>query len=297
MNKIRKALAALGAAALLTLTGCGALIETDSATQALWYQDGDFEAPVFKGCIGGNVYERHGFGDAYFRYPTGDRTWSFTGREGSDTAPLSVKTKDKQEMIQRGFIKFNLTSDCEALKTFHERIGLAGNAYFNEDGTMSPGWVTFLEKYLAVPVNTVMDNGGIQHNWLDLYNVQKSQNAFEAYVQQNLKAEIDKTLGTPNLVAVTLVALETPQPPDALLESLRKSEQQVTEARGREAAAAADEKAQIAENRRLKAQFGGVKECVAVLGREACYRLELQKGPNPPQYIPDGSSVIVDPKR
>lgn len=285
---------------LLALTGCGSLIKTDQQTQALWYEDGDFQAQVFKDCIKSATRERKGIGDSFYRYPIGDRTWSFTGRPGSDAGPITIKTSDSQEMSVLGFLQFTLTDDCTTLRTFHERIGLKYHAYFNEDGSNSQGWVDFLNDYIAVPINSVMDRGGMQHDVRGLYNnteitsplcdpAQKQalkcgrQDAFKLYVQNNSQAEIDRVLGIPGFIKVKLVATETPQPDQSLLDSFKKVEQ-----------AKADAAAQLERNKYAQKKYGEVAECVKVLGRDACYRLELQKGPNPPQWIPDGSQIHID---
>lgn len=282
---MKKLMGAICALLLLALTGCGALIKTDQQTQALWYEDGDFQAQVFKSCIKSATRERHGLGDTYYRYPIGDRTWSFTGRPGSDAPPITIKTKDSQEMSVIGLLQFTLTNDCEILRTFHERIGLNYGAYFPDGAVTSDGWKRFLNDYIAVPVNTVMDRGGLQENVRVLYADTAAQDKFKLYAQNNMQTEIDKVLGVPGFIKVKLVATETPQPSQELLDSFKKVEQ-----------AKADSAAQLERNKYAKNKFGEVKECVAVLGADACFRLELQKGPNPPQYIPDGSSIHVNPK-
>lgn len=285
---------------LLALTGCGSLIKTDQQTQALWYEDGDFQAQKFKDCVKSATRERKGIGDSFYRYPIGDRTWSFTGRQGSDAGPITIKTSDSQEMNVIGFLQFTLTDDCQTLRTFHERIGLKYGAYFNEDGSNSQGWVNFLNDYIAVPLNSVMDRGGMQHDVRGLYNNTEitsalcdpagknatlkcgRQDAFKLYVQSHAQDEIDKVLGIPGFLKVKLVATETPQPDQSLLDSFKKVEQ-----------AKADAAAQQERNKYAQKKYGEVAECVKVLGRDACYRLELQKGPNPPQWIPDGSQIHV----
>ena len=301
---IIKRLATIVVALALLLTGCGSVIKTDQQTKALWYQDGEFSAQTFKDCVASATRDRKGIGDTFYRYPIGDRTWSFTGRAGSDAGPITIKTSDSQEMSVVGFLQFTLTDDCTALRTFHERIGLKYSAYFNEDGSASPGWDNFLNDYIAVPINSVMDRGGMQHDVRGLYNNTEitsalcdpagkdatlkcgRQDAFKLYVQNNAQAEIDKVLGLKDFLKVKLVATETPQPDQSLLDSFKKVEQ-----------AKADGAAQEERNKFAQKKYGEVSECVKVLGRDACFRLELQKGPNPPQYIPDASNLLVDGKR
>jgi hypothetical protein len=304
MNLLKRLMVAItGLAVLLGFSGCGSLIKTDQQTQALWYEDGDFQAQTFKGCILSATRERKGIGDAFYRYPIGDRTWSFTGRSGSDAEPIKIKTSDSQEMMVIGFMQFTLTNNCETLRTFHERIGLNYGVAFADGASTSDGWKRFLNDYIAVPVNSVMDRGGMQHDVRGLYNnaeitsplcdVEQKvatrcgrQDAFRQYVQHNVQGEIDKVLGIPGFLKVKLVATETPQPDQSLLDSFKKVEQ-----------ARADAAAQEERNKFAQKKYGEVSECVKVLGPDACFRLELQKGPNPPQYIPQGSQIHVDAKR
>lgn len=326
MTKIRALGVGLLGLLVLALSACGSLIKTDQQTQALWYEDGDFQAQTFKGCIGNAVRDRKGIGDNFYPYPLGDRTWSFTGRPGSDAGPITIKTSDSQEMNVLGFMQFTLIDtvdpngnvikeNCDTLRTFHERIGLKYGAYFNEDGSASKGWDNFLNDYIAVPVNNVMDRGGMQNNVRALYANTKlvnsvvcdpagkvpadcgAQDAFKVYVQNNVQAEIDRVLGVPGFIKVKLVATETPRPSDELLDSFKKVEQAKADAEAKTATANADLTTQAAKNRLAAQKYKEVAECVKVLGVDPCFRLKLQEGPNPPQYIPYGSQLHVDAKK
>lgn len=97
-------------------------------------------------------------------------------------------------------------------------------------------------------------------------------------------------------IKVKLVATETPQPPAQLLDSFKEAEASKANAEAKKTAAEADLAAQDAKTRLAAGRYKEVAECVKVLGQAACFRLELQKGPNPPQYIPDGSQIHVPAK-
>lgn len=277
-------IATIFVALVLGASGC-AVVKTGQDTQALWYEDGDFSAQKFKGCEPPASRDRKGVGDQFYYYPSGQRTFSFTGRQGSESGPITIKTKDSQQMTVNGFITFELTTDCEALRKFHESIGLKYGAYFEEGQSDSAGWLNFLNDYLAVPLNSVMDKAGLEQNWQTLYSSSNAVADFEQYVQSNLGKEVSTAVGDPNLITIKGVSVETPQPSEALLKSLEDIE-----------AAKAQKKVQDQKNEVSKSKYVAFEECKKVMDVQSCIILQLAEQGNIPFYpIPEGGSLNVNP--
>lgn len=274
-------------AVLLGTSACGEVVKTGQDTQALWYEDGEFSAQKFQGCESKASRDRKGLGDQFYYYPVGQRTFSFTGREGAEVDPITIKTKDSQQMTVLGFITFELTTDCETLRTFHEEIGLKYGAYFAEGRSDSSGWNAFLNDYLAVPLNSVMDKAGLQQNWRTLYSDSTAVATFETYVQENIGAEVQAAIGNPNFMKVKTVSIETPQPSKALLDSLEKVEQ-----------AKADKSVQEQKNEVAKSKYAGFAACRKVMSEQSCLISQLAEEGKVPFYpIPPGGDINVQQQK
>lgn len=297
MNRLVKGLVVAAAAAVFAVTGsgCGTVVKTGQDQQALWYEDGELSAQKFQGCVTPSLRERKGLGDRMYYYPAGLRTFSFTGREGSEAGPVSVKTKDSQEMNVVGFITFTLTSDCNKLREFHEKIGLKYGAFFEEGATESKGWSNFLNDYMAVPLNSVMDKAGLQNTWRNLYSDPSAVVKFEQNVQENIGAEVAAALGDDGFINVQTVNIETPQPSQELLDSLKKVEQAKADAQAETERANAQKTSQTAKNQLAAEKYKGVEECRKVYSEQSCLTLDLADR-DKIQFYPQGSSVIVQPK-
>jgi hypothetical protein len=161
-----------------------------------------------------------------------------------------------------------LNTDCETLRKFHELIGLKYKAYFDDAGMdtgTSAGWLKLLNDYLAVPLNSVMDRAGLQTGWRTLYTSSDAINTFEDYVVKNLPAEVDKAIGTPGLITVKQVNIETPQPPAELLQALKANE-----------VAKAENDAQKQRNEVARTKYQSLADCRASgLTENACVLLKL----------------------
>ena len=268
----------------LVMTGCGTVVKTGQDQQAVWYEDGDFSAQKFKGCKAPAQRSREGLGDSVYYYPVGQRTYSFTGRDGSEAGPVTVKTKDFQQLIIPGFITFELTSDCETLRQFHEQIGNKYQAYFSENNPESVGWNKFLNDYLAVPLNSISDKGGIQYNWQELAYDPKILAQYEEYIVTEIGKEIEAAVGIPGALKVRSVNVETPQPDPALVDANTKVE-----------AAKKEKQVQDEKNKVNVSKYQTLEDCKRVASDEACLVIYLSEQGDVPFYpLPPGSGVNVN---
>jgi len=290
MNRIIKTLiAGIVVAAMMFMTGCSS-VSTEPDEAALHYSGGSFSSKNFKGCIDPSNRSVDGPGDAHYTYPVGQRTYSFTGAEGSERGPINVTT-GSQEVTVPGFLTFTLNTDCETLRKFHEKVGQKYKAY--KDGG---GWDDFLFDYVDVPLNAIMNEaaGAIdtpegstaEQNWYYLYTNEKAQRQFESYVKENLPAEIESTLGG-EFITVNAVSIAKPGISDALKQSLAAKEQ-----------ARLDNEAQKERNTIAATKYDSLAACrKAGLSEGACITVFLAESGDIPFYpVPQGGNLNISPK-
>jgi len=276
-------IAALGV--VFMASGCST-VSTDSDEAAVVYNGGEFSSKTFQGCVDSSTREYNGPGDTSYIYPKGQRTFSFTGKEGSESGPIPVTT-GSQEVTVPGFVTFTLNTDCETLREFHERIGNKYKAY--KDGG---GWDDFLNDYIAIPLSATLNEaaGAIQtpegqsadQNWYRLYTNADVQKAFEEYIKENLPAEIEQTLGE-EFISVNEVSISKPGIDDTLKEALAQKEE-----------ARLENEAQKQRNTTALTQYETLKDCLATgIGQQACTLIFLsQNGADIPFLpVPQGGAI------
>lgn len=281
----KKIAAAVGALVITAGLGACSTANTGPDMMALHYSGGPFSSVNFKNCIEPGKLDYDGPGDNHYYYPSGQRTFSFTGRNNSESPQIAIKTKDSQQMMVAGFIAFELSSDCETLRKFHETVGIKLGAYFTEDGK-SEGWTRFISDYLLVPTNSVMDKAGLEQDWRTLYSSSQAQSDFEDYVMKNLPGEIDRAIGSKDFIKITSINIETPTPSEALLKSLEEVE-----------AAKSQVEVQKQKNAVTREQYKSLEECKKVVSEENCVMIRLvESGKVTIVYVPRGSAIAPPPQ-
>lgn len=264
------------AALAVALSGCSS-VSTGPDEQAAHYKGGATQSKKFEKCIKPSTREYDGPGDSHFVYPAGQRTYSFTGRKGSEADAISVKTNDSQEMTVKGFVTFELTEDCKLLRKFHEQIGSKYEAY------EAAGWSEFLGDYMGVPLNSTMDKAALSFDWRTLYSSNEALGKFETYVTENLPTEVKSAMGE-GYITVKTVSLETPQPTKNLREGLESKEK-----------AKLENDAQKEQNQKLRTQYDSFRDCKKVLSEASCVTLRLAENGDIKIYpIPQGSGIIAN---
>lgn len=271
-------------AALVLLAGC-TTVSTNPDEQALTYDGGSFTSKEFSDCVDPSKREYDGMGDGHFLYPAGQRTFSFTGRDGAEASPVVVKTNDSQELQVAGFVTFELTRDCETLRAFHEQVGSKYQAYSEESGTTSAGWGEFLNDYIAVPLNASMDKAALGYDWRTLYSSSAALTAFEGSVKEGLPREVQAALGE-EFLTIEAVSLETPVPSEGLRKGLEAREQ-----------AKLETQAQAERNVTARTRYDSFTDCLEVLSEQSCVMLSLSEAGDVQFYpVPQGSDFNVTPR-
>ncbi len=265
----------------LALAGCST-ISTQPDEQGLHYKGGSFSSKAFADCIKPSDRVWDGPGDGHFLYPAGQRTFSFTGRDGSESGPITVKTNDSQEMAVPGFVTFELTQDCDKLREFHEQVGSKYRAFSTESGEESKGWRQFLNDYIAVPLNSSMDKAALRTDWRTLYSSAEAQTRFEEYVKASLPREVQAAIGD-DFLTIKAVSIETPMPSEGLRKGLEAREQ-----------AKLDNEAQKERNATARTKYDTFRDCKKVLSEDSCLILSLAEAGEIPFYpIPEGSGFTL----
>jgi hypothetical protein len=302
MNRTYKALIAIVAvlAMMMLNTGCST-VATQSDEQGLHYNGGPFASKTYKNCVGPSVRNYDSIGDKHYIYPAGQRTFSFTGANGSESHPIAVTTKEGQEVDVPGFITFTLTSDCKKLRKFHEQIGLKYQAY----GLDSHGWSNFLNDYLYTPLNSAMNQAAQDippttlpaigkpgqadyqapvnvAGWQALYTSTAVQQKFAEDVKSALPGDVRAALGD-DYLTINDVQISKPTVPDALKAAIQAKQEAIQE-----------NAAQAAKNDKILTQFDTIGECLKTgLSESNCTLIFLsQSGADIPFLpIPQGGGV------
>lgn len=288
-KRLTRALAAGGVAlGLLAAAGCSEA-RTDTTQQAIRYESGISRPEVFKECQSVPDVTYGGANDYVYYYPLAQRTFAFTDDDNAkpDTGPISVTTKNGQEVIVRGLVTFTLTSDCGKLQLFHERIGKRERADFpagaqeDDDG----GWPSFLGKYFTNPLNLVMDTAGSEWDWQELYDDETIQPKFEKKVFDLLAAEINSKIGE-GVIIVNAVDIQRPQPAGALIEGRQKKEAAKVEGDAAVERVAQQRRLQAEQLKLARDQKRVADECLKTYSEQTCFLRELAAADKLKDYHP-----------
>lgn len=280
---IKRIIVGLMALAMIVVMSSCSSVSTEPDEVALHYSGGSFSSKNFEGCIDSSNREFNGPGDTHYTYPANQRTFSFTGKEGSEAGPIAVTTKDGQEVLVPGFVTFTLDTDCKTLREFHENIGMKYKAY--KDGG---GWDSFLNDYIYTPLDSAMNKAALEApGWYPLYSNSEVQGIFEQAVKETLPDEVTKALGE-DFITVNAVQISKPTVSDELKSGLSKKEE-----------ARLQNEAQKELNQKVRTQYDTIKDCLATgLDRQNCTLIFLsQNGADIPFLpIPQGGAVNYQPQ-
>lgn len=265
---------------VFAMSSCSS-VSTEPDEVAVHYAGGSFSSKNFKGCVDTSTREYNGPGDNHYVYPAGQRTFSFTGAEGSERGPIAVTTKDGQEVLVPGFVTFTLKTDCDTLRDFHETIGMKYKAY--KDGG---GWDDFLNDYVNTPLDSAMNKASLDADgWYALYSNSSVQAKFEEDVKASLPDEVTKALGE-DFITINAVQISKPTVGEGLKEGLSAKEE-----------ARLQNDAQKERNAIARTKYDSMRDCrQSGLSEQACLTIYLAESGKIPFYpIPQGGAINVQP--
>jgi len=223
-------------------TGCST-VSTAPDMVALHYKGGSFSSQTFENCVPVSKRERNGPGDHYFRYPASQRNYDATGGEGSDAAPFIVVSKDNAEMAVPVIINFDLDTNCDTLRKFHETIGNRDAAFWNSDvsSEIPQGWRNSLSKIVGKPADTVLDREAKQFNYRDLRNSADARVQLQQAVQHELPTLAKVAEGGNEFLINWQVTVLSPTPTNpALVDAIAAEQNNIAQANAAKAKAEAD---------------------------------------------------------
>ncbi|WP_435113343.1 SPFH domain-containing protein [Nocardiopsis synnemataformans] len=290
MTTPRRYLAALlTLVAAMALAGCS--ISTGPDQAGMIYNAGPLSSTTFDTCVDPGHREYHGPADQTYSYPAGQRTFTFSGADTADMATATVVSADDLELTVTGLVSFQLNTDCDVLRQFHEQIGLKYQAHSNA------GWSAVLRDYIGQPLNRALDDATKSYNWRDLYTSADAKAEWEKEVGTLLATYIaeqggdayfisptydptDKDKGKPGEPQLTL---QQPTPPEEVRAALTQAQEAVEKTT-----------AQEAENARVEAELEAIEDLVDVLGPEGYILYQaLKDGRVDFLPVPSGGDINV----
>lgn len=194
MNKLKRfGLPVVLLVGLGSLTACSEQY-TDPSMVSLVYAGGVSEGGEFKECAepGEKTYSN----DSYYPYPTTQRedVWDGDhwgqGNNSADQGDLAVIDKDGNQAFLKVKVSFTLNTECDVLRTFHEKIGRTRGAYFNSDGSYGPGWIWAMTNYISSAVEedarSVAIKYSVEDMWLDPVVRDEMSSAIEETIQRTV---------------------------------------------------------------------------------------------------------------
>lgn len=301
MDKLKRGLLGLGAIVLLTvgLSACSTHY-TDPSMVALRYEGGPTEGGKFVECV--EPGDKQVSNDSYYPYPTSQReaVWDGAnfnqGTNSADYGDLAVTDKDGNLASLKIKVTFTLNTDCDVLRTFHEKIGRTRQAYFNNDGTYGNGWLWAMTNYIGSALEQEAKGAAIGYTvddmWLNPGTREEISSAIEERIQNAVNEGMEGDEQFYNIGAVRVFGAE----PDAAFKELYQE---------RKAAAV---RAETAEANKV-AQIKEAQAKTAVARQEALARraeiagygnvdaylkaLMIEQGMNP--YQPSYGGSVVAP--
>lgn len=272
---MKKMIVALAAAAMLTLSGCS-IANTAPDQVAVHYNAGPISSTTFSNCIDPGQRSVDGPGDQHFYYPAGQRFYVFdnTDNEAKDGTAFTAPSKNQQLLTISGQMRFELNTNCDVLREFHEKIGLKDS------------WEAILKTYLAQPLNRAITDATQQFIWEDLYsNTDGAQAKWEAKVKELLPAYIKQSSGGEYFTGID-VTLQRPDVSDNLRASIENVAKAIQENR-----------AQAERNIQVTSELESIRALVAVLGPDGYNTYQaIKDGKISIIPVPQGTGINVTPK-
>jgi hypothetical protein len=292
-------------AAVVGLSACSS-VSNQPDQMALHYEDGAYSSKKFKDCVPASKRVYNGPGDKYYQYPTGQRTFDFTGDADSEAKPITVTAKGQNvdgvasgvaAVLVPGVLTFNMNTQCAVVRQFHEQIGRKYQAWWggsdfvdadDNKNQVPDGWEQVLRFYFGNALKNVTQNIGSQYTYNELRSDASRRTALQAEVEKALPAEVDRLLGSNRANGAdyfTNIQVTFNQPTLAdkrLDDAITDAQSKVAAAQSRKLEADAQAKAAEAQVAVADAEAKSLAAKVRVLGPEEYNKnLAIEKGINP----------------
>ena len=265
------------AATLLAIPAIAACTVTNPNPDenGLVYNKGPVSDTTFDKCVEPGGKDFSSMFDASYTYPAGQRYFVFTSEEtGRDRSPYQAPTRDAVTVGVEGQMRFELTSDCELLRQFHEKIGLRNKG--------DEGWQTVLRTYLDQPLNRAITEVTQERDWKSLYSDPKAKASWEKAVMDKLPAYIKQAAGGDYFTNISLT-LQKPILPGDLTDALQAAQ-----------TAQQQKSAQESRNTQIDVELEAIRKLVEVLGADGYVAYKaVQEGKVQVLPIPQGANLVA----
>lgn len=248
-------------------TACG-YSKTAPDQIGLHYDGGPFAGVGFKSIVEPATKKWFGPGDKIYFYPAGQRTYDATGGKGAERESISSVSKDSVEMSTKISVTFQLKTDKDSIRAFHEKVGIKYKAYMDGDNT-SKGWRNLLDFYIGQSIETTLDREIANYNWRDLYNKPQIRVALQDAINKDLPSLVQQKIQGDYFTDFSAQVQKPDVTNNSLKQSIADSQNNVAQAQAQQAQAQAQlatARAQLAlqqvnaqKQRALIAGFGGIE--------------------------------------
>lgn len=204
--------------------------------------------PAIIECVQEETSEIYGSVDV-FRYPARQISWDATGDTGAERDPYVVVSNARApaELLVPVSVTFDLTTDCEKLKSFHREFGTKYQGWLDDDGLPSDGWKQLLNYVVGQPLEQTLIRLSQKYTWQQVWNDEAIRVEFQNALQQELpNASKTRTNGQDYFSNFQVTVLK-PEPRDeGLKEAIIAEQKAIADARATEAKGVADANAKKA---------------------------------------------------
>ncbi|MGB4762164.1 MAG: SPFH domain-containing protein [Candidatus Saccharimonas sp.] len=251
--------------ALIGLTACSKSAESGQMGIVV---NGDLFPvdPEIIGCMQPETTEWHIMNDVY-KYPARQISWDATGGSGSERGPYRVVSNASApaELNVPVVVTFDLTRDCEQLKEFHRLLGTKYQAWQNDDGTSSEGWISLLNYVVGQQLEGTLVSVAQKYTWQQIWNDEAVRAEFEQALRTELPGKIkERSSGHEFFTNITVSVLK-PEPADEGLKNAI-AQQQASVAQADSARAAAEAQVVSAEAETRVAQQKALQKQAEISG-------------------------------
>jgi len=184
-----------------------------------------------------------------YRYPARQISWDATEDPGAERPPYVVVSNAKApaELLVPVTVTFDLTTDCEKLKSFHREFGTKYQGWLNDDGLPSEGWKQLLNYVVGQPLEQTLIRVSQKYTWQQIWNDEAIRAEFQSALQAELPNASKLRTNGQDYFSNFQVTVLKPEPRDEGLKQAIIAEQKaIADARATEAKGVADANAKRA---------------------------------------------------
>jgi SPFH domain / Band 7 family len=243
---MKRIIMALVALALLT-TGC-ATTSAPADLKGVHYSGGSFSSKKFSNCIDPSTRD-FSPGDKYYYYPTRQISFEASDDSSAERGRFLVVSSDSAQLLVPVRLTFQLDTNCDVLRKFHEEIGSRYNAAIQDDVTddgettsadYPKGWVALLNDVIGKPLDNSLIRIAQKYPWRQVWSDDAVRQEMQIEIGSTIEDAVASQAGGDYFSDFTvLVQQPTPEDP-ALVDAIAQEQAGIAQAKADKAKAEAD---------------------------------------------------------